>query len=72
MKINVGTIDRIFRILIGIACIALVFTRPFVDSGWERIALGVIGVIMLLTSAVKFCPLYRFFGLRTCKTISKQ
>lgn len=69
MSANVGNIDRVIRLLIAIAAIALVFVGPFASGGWgwERIALAVVGVIMLLTSTVKFCPLYRVFGLRTCK-----
>lgn len=72
MKSNVGTIDRIFRALVGLVCIALVFAGPFAGGGWERIVLGVIGAIILLTSAAKFCPLYRIFGFQTCKAQTKS
>ncbi len=64
--VNVGTVDRVIRLLIGIAAIAAVFIGPFSGAGWERIALGLVGLIMIGTSAIKFCPLYRIFGLRTC------
>lgn len=69
MTANVGTIDRIIRLLIGLAAIALVFVGPLAGPGWgwERIALAAVGAIMLATSAIKFCPAYRLFGLRTCK-----
>lgn len=67
MAANVGNIDRGIRILIGLAALAAVFVGPFAGAGWERIALGVVGVIMIGTSAIKFCPLYRIFGIRTCK-----
>jgi fatty acid desaturase len=69
MSANMGNIDRVIRLLIGIAAIALVLAGPLASSGWgwERIALAIVGTIMVLTSAVKFCPLYRVFGLRTCK-----
>ena len=63
---NVGTIDRGIRLFIGIAAIAAVFVAPFAGAGWERIALGAVGIIMIVTSSIKFCPLYRIFGLRTC------
>ena len=69
MTVNVGTVDRLLRFLIGLAALALVFVGPIAASGawgWERIALIVAGVVMLATSAIKFCPLYRIFGLRTC------
>ena len=71
MSANVGTIDRVLRLLIGIAALALVFVGPIAAEGgwsWERIALAAVGVIMIGTSAIKFCPLYRIFGMRTCKT----
>ena len=64
--VNVGTIDRAIRLLIGIAAIAGVFIGPLSGAGWERIALGLVGLIMIGTSAFKFCPIYRVFGLRTC------
>jgi len=67
MAANVGNIDRGIRILIGLAALAAVFVGPFAGAGWERIALGLVGVIMIGTSAMKFCPLYRIFGIRTCK-----
>lgn len=70
MSMNVGTIDRIVRALIGIVALALVFFGPIAAAGgwgWERLALVAAGGIMVGTSAIKFCPLYRIFGLRTCK-----
>jgi len=70
MPINVGTIDRLIRLMIGIVAIGFVFFGPFAAAGgWglERIVLLAVSSIMLATSAIKFCPLYRVFGLRTCK-----
>ena len=66
MKANVGNIDRGIRFIIGIAALAAVLVGPFAGAGWERIALGAVGIIMIATSAIKFCPLYRIFGMRTC------
>ena len=69
MSKNVGTIDRILRVLIAIAAIAAVFFSPLAASGeWgvARILLVAVGAIMLLTSAISFCPLYRILGIRTC------
>ncbi len=67
MRVNVGNIDRVIRFLIGVLAIAAIFVGPFVGAGWERIALGVVGAIMIGTSVFKFCPLYRIFGINTCK-----
>lgn len=58
---NLGNIDRIVRVLIGIGLIALVFLGPRTPWGW-------IGVVPLLTAAVSFCPLYRLFGIRSCRS----
>jgi len=69
MPVNVGTIDRILRVIIGLVALAFVFVGPIAasgDWGWERFALAVVAAIMLGTSAIKFCPLYRVFGMRTC------
>ena len=66
MKANVGNIDRGIRLIIGIAALAAVFVGPFAGAGWERMALGAVGIIMIATSAIKFCPLYCIFGMRTC------
>ena len=69
MTANVGTIDRAFRLILGL----VLLVAPFV-SGWGIFATStgiiisvVIGLVMVATSAMKFCPLYRIFGIRTCK-----
>ncbi len=64
---NVGNIDRIIRLLIGAALLAVVFVGPFAGAewNWQKIALTVVGVIAIGTSAIKFCPLYRVLGLNT-------
>jgi Inner membrane protein YgaP-like, transmembrane domain len=59
MTANVGTIDRILRILVGLALIALVFVGPKTPWGW-------IGVVPLLTGLVRICPAYTLLGLNTC------
>lgn len=67
MNANVGSADRVIRIIIGLVAIAAIFVGPLAGPGWPRIALGVVGVIMIATSSMSFCPLYRIFGIRTCK-----
>ena len=59
MSANVGTVDRILRIVVGIILIALVFVGPHTPWGW-------IGVIPLVTGIAGFCPAYSAFGLNTC------
>ncbi len=59
MQTNVGTIDRVLRVVVGVVLIALVFVGPQTPWGW-------IGVVPIVTALVGFCPAYRLFGLRTC------
>ena len=56
---NVGGIDRILRIVIGLALISLVFVGPQTPWGW-------VGMIPLLTGLFRFCPLYPLIGIKTC------
>lgn len=58
-KTNVGTIDRVARILINLALIALTLTGTIGVWGW-------IGVVPLLTAAIGNCPLYSILGFSTC------
>ncbi|MBT2772675.1 DUF2892 domain-containing protein [Halomonas sp. ISL-60] len=61
MSRNVGGIDKILRILIGIALIVLALTGTIGVWGW-------IGVLPLATGLFSFCPAYRLIGFKTCKT----
>ncbi len=56
---NLGTLDRVLRIVVGLVLIALVFVGPQTPWGW-------VGVIPLATALIGWCPLYRLVGLRTC------
>ncbi len=64
MTTNVGTIDRIVRIVVGIALIA--FALGFIAPGTPYAWIGWIGVVPLLTALVGSCPLYSMIGLSTC------
>ncbi|MCD0421097.1 DUF2892 domain-containing protein [Rubrivivax sp. JA1024] len=59
MKSNVGGIDRILRIVLGLALIGMTLAGFIGVWGW-------VGVVPLLTGAVGFCPLYPLFGFSTC------
>ncbi|HRG95279.1 MAG TPA: DUF2892 domain-containing protein [Polyangiaceae bacterium] len=58
--LNEGPIDRVIRVVLGVALLALVFVGPHTWLGW-------LGVIPLLTGLAGFCPLYRLVGIRTRK-----
>jgi Protein of unknown function (DUF2892). len=65
MKKNMGTIDKVIRILIAVVIAALFFAH--VISGTLGIILMVLAAIFLLTSIISVCPLYLPFGLSTNK-----
>ena len=58
MKVNVGTIDRVARVIIGIA---IVGAGIFYQSAW-----GAIGLVPVFTAAFGFCPVYVPLGVSTC------
>jgi len=64
MNVNVGTIDRIVRVVLGIVLIA--FALGFIGAGLPYHWLGWIGVIPLATAAMGNCPLYSVLGMSTC------
>jgi hypothetical protein len=59
MKLNVGGIDRILRIVVGIALVAL--TALGIIPVW-----GYIGVVPILTGLIGWCPAYPLLGINTC------
>ena len=65
MTTNESSIDRIIRLVIGIAALVGAFAVGFGSGG--GIILAVVCAVMLVTAAVGFCPLYRVFGISTCK-----
>lgn len=69
MTKNVGSIDRILRILAGIVLLAWGFL-PLLTGG-EIIWWGAIGIVPLFTGLINWCPAYSLFGLNTCKVDTK-
>lgn len=60
MKPNVGTADRIVRVLAGLALLSLL---GLIEGPWKW--LGLVGFLPLITAAVGFCPLYTLLGIST-------
>lgn len=56
---NEGTLDRAFRVVVGLAALSLVFVGP--HTLW-----GLLGLVPLVTGLVGSCPLYSLFGIGTC------
>lgn len=69
MKKNMGTTDRLIRIVLAVVVAILYFTNTI--SGTLAIVLGVLAVIFVLTSLISFCPLYAPFGINTCAKKAK-
>ena len=67
MQINVGRLDRIVRIVIGLVLLSLPL---WLDSSWRW--LGLIGFMPLITGLAGRCPGYRLFGLSTCPMQEKK
>ena len=62
MNPNVGTVDRVIRVLIGLGLLSLFFILDG-NARW----FGLIGFVPLLTAGIRFCPIYTVLGIRTCK-----
>ena len=61
MKANVGSIDRVLRIALGLALLSAVFLLDG-SARW----FGLIGLVPLVTATVRFCPAYTVLGVNTC------
>jgi hypothetical protein len=67
---NVGSLDRAFRIVLGLVLIALMVVPATAQSlaslgGWAWL-IPAVGIVLVVTGLVRFCPAYRLLGLRTC------
>jgi len=63
---NVGSLDRMIRVIIG----ALLLVLPLIGiiasaSSTLGIIMMIVGVVLIVTGTVSFCPLYRLIGART-------
>lgn len=69
MTLNIGSLDRILRIVLGLILIVAPFVSGLAlfDSGMGTLISVIIGIVLVGTAAIRFCPLYRIFGIRTCK-----
>ncbi len=59
--LNLANWDRILRIVVGLVLVSLVFVGPQTQWGW-------LGLILVGTGLVGFCPIYHVLGLKTCET----
>ncbi|GHA20872.1 hypothetical protein GCM10008090_33520 [Arenicella chitinivorans] len=57
---NINSTDRIIRLILGLVLISLAFFGP--QTPW-----GYLGIILVVTAFINFCPLYAVFGFSTKK-----
>lgn len=65
MQKNVGSADKIVRIVLGLGLLSLLF---LLEAPMKYV--GLIGIIPLVTSLMGWCPLYTLLGMNTCKVKS--
>lgn len=69
MTANLGTWDRILRLIVGLALLfspLLNIPAIWSDGSWAYVSMA-IGLILTATALFNFCPVYRIFGISTCK-----
>jgi hypothetical protein len=64
MTRNIGAIDRVIRVVVGLAALSLIFVGP--QTLW-----GLLGLVPLLTAIVGWCPPYAILGISTCKSSAR-
>jgi multisubunit Na+/H+ antiporter MnhC subunit len=64
MSKNVGSADRIIRIIIGLVLIAYAVQLGFSSTGWNWV--GWVGIVPIITALVGTCPAYSVLGVSTC------
>lgn len=69
MKKNIGNTDKLIRLLLALLIAVLYFTN--IITGTLAIILGIVALVLVITSLVSFCGLYALLGINTCKRPSK-
>lgn len=67
MTSNVGGIDRVLRIVVGLVLLSLIFVLEGNARWW-----GLIGIVPLATGLISSCPLYSLVGISTCPLKKKS
>jgi len=64
MKKNMGTADRLIRLIVALVIVVLLVTKTL--AGTLALILGIFAAVFLVTSAIGFCPLYVLLKISTC------
>ncbi|MBV1707149.1 MAG: DUF2892 domain-containing protein [Hyphomicrobiales bacterium] len=65
---NVGSVDRMARIIIGLVLLAVAY---FYQTGVGMWIVGIVGVVLIGTALMRTCPAYSLLGMSTCKLEKK-
>jgi hypothetical protein len=68
MIANVGKLDRAFRLVLGVVLLGLglgFFKSASLEPNFA-IGVDIVGVVLIATAVLSFCPAYRLFGITTC------
>jgi len=70
MSVNVGTLDRVLRFVVGLVLVIAPFTTNMaLLQGTTAATISVIiGAVLVLTAAFRVCPIYSLLGMRTCRS----
>ena len=69
MTKNVGSADKVVRILLAVLLAVLIITN--VVSGWLAIVLGIFAAVFLITALLNFCPIWLGLKINTIKKAAK-
>lgn len=69
MTRNMGSTDKLVRLVVALTIAVLYYLN--VLSGMSAIILGLIAIILSLTSLLNFCPIYKILGINTCSVNKK-
>lgn len=69
MKKNVGSLDKMIRIVLALIATYFAYTGEF-NAAWQAYALWAISIVLLLTALTSRCPLFSIIGINSCKVKS--
>jgi hypothetical protein len=69
MVVNVGTVDRVVRLVLGVGLIVVVLYGglAFFDGAFAKYIAIIVGLVLAITGLMKTCPIYSILGIGTCK-----
>ena len=67
---NIGSPDRVIRLVLGVLLLALVFFSgmPLFQAGLWKAVFTIVGLVLIGTALMNFCPAYRLLGISTFKS----